>query len=98
MGRTHDVSISGFDLDRIEASARYWKKKADELEQALNEARQEIARLHMELRLKDQDCSVTFRTVGWGNPQTLIEQNPPKGVLSNATPQAQQPTKQQTNL
>ncbi|MFZ4536918.1 hypothetical protein [Propionivibrio sp.] len=31
MGRTHDITISGFDLDRIEAEARYWKEECEKI-------------------------------------------------------------------
>lgn len=27
MGRTHDISISGFDLDRLESEAKFWKDR-----------------------------------------------------------------------
>jgi hypothetical protein len=60
--------------------------------------RREIVQLQLELNAKVIKPEVFRFPLGWGNPKTLIEQNPPKGVLSNATPQAQQPTKQQTNL
>ena len=32
MTRTHDVTISGFDLDRIERAAKYWQARAKALQ------------------------------------------------------------------
>jgi hypothetical protein len=32
MGRTHDITISGFDLDRVEAELKYLIEKAETLE------------------------------------------------------------------
>ena len=31
MGRSHDITISGFDLDRIEAEARHWKEECEKV-------------------------------------------------------------------
>ena len=31
MGRTHDITISGFDLDRIESEARHWKEECEKV-------------------------------------------------------------------
>ena len=86
MGRTHDVTISGFDLDRLETAAKFLAKKAAELEEALNEARREIVQLQLELHARTLKPHVFRPHVGWGNPQTLIEQNAPTGVLSNPIP------------
>jgi hypothetical protein len=49
MGRTHDITISGFDLDRIEAEARQWKHAAENWQHKATEWSRENSKLRSAL-------------------------------------------------
>jgi transcriptional regulator NrdR family protein len=51
MGRTHDVTISAFDLDRLEAQLDAVTEQRDRLEEELKEAQNAI-----EMMLRDSSC------------------------------------------
>jgi hypothetical protein len=51
MGRTHDVTISAFDLDRLEAQLDAVTEQRDRLAEELKEAQDAI-----EMMLRDSSC------------------------------------------
>jgi len=55
MGRSHDITISGFDLDRIEAEARYWRIRAERAEEKIKRAGEFVAMLSETVRLQQID-------------------------------------------